>query len=319
MKVVISIDVEPSIAGFFDNPLYTPLFDEPISCDVNGKSEGLGFLINLFKEYNFIATFFIETVHNAYFPTSKMEKYIHQLLEANQDIQLHLHPIWSYFKDKKLMNDNCADYPIEFIAALIQEGKEYIKQWTGKNPIALRTGGFSVGNNVYHAMRMENLHISSNICAGYSKIIDENLLNITHGVHRFFNITEIPVTCFYERNLHTWKTLRQLQVTAVGAFEMIDILNKMQKNNHKIAMIVTHPFEFVKKDNYRYFNIRINKMIQARMESLCYFLKKNSDRFQVIPISEAAQIEPYNSSYLLKSNPVFSFLRATTNFINDRI
>ena len=94
MKVIFTIDTEPSIGGYFQDNDHTPFMDKPVSGDIHGQSEALGFLIRLFTEYGFKASFFIETVHNCYFSDKKMGHYVNLLKKADQDIQLHLHLLY---------------------------------------------------------------------------------------------------------------------------------------------------------------------------------------------------------------------------------
>jgi hypothetical protein len=318
MKVVITVDTEPSIAGFFQNPKFTPLIHQPISGNINGKSEALGFFINLMKQYNFVATFFVETVHSCYFSPDIMQHYVSELLKANQDVQLHLHPVWRYFRDKEFVSDNCSDHSVEFMLELLEEGKSSIKNWTGNKPVALRTGNFSAGDNVYKAMGIANLKISSNICMGSVDYNDPELL-VTHGIHNIYGITELPVSCFYDKNIIKWNNLRSLQITALGGYEIPSILDKMEKSGHQVAVIVTHPFEFLKTKDFRYTNMRINKMVQSRAEYLCNFLSNNRNRFQVVPIAEAAKITDVHPDNPVSGNPIVSLWRSVENFINDRI
>ncbi len=318
MKVVITVDTEPSIAGFFKNPKFTPLIHEPISGMINGKSEALGFFIQLLKQHNFVATFFVETVHSCYFSSDIMQHYVSELLEADQDVQLHLHPVWRYFRNKTFISDNCSEHSVEFMLELMTEGKQFIKNWTGNEPVALRTGNFAVGHNVYQAMRMAHLKISSNICVGCFNYEDPKL-RATHGIHNINGITELPATCFYDKSIIKWNSLRSLQITALGGYEITTILDKMEKSGHQVAVIVTHPFEFLKTKDFRYTNMRINKIVQNRAKHLFNFLSNNSDRFQVIPITEAITIQDTHSCNPVSGNPVLSFWRSAENFINDRI
>jgi hypothetical protein len=60
-------------------------------------------------------------------------------------------------------------------------------------------------------------------------------------------------------------------------------------------------------------------MVQNRAEYLCNFLSNNSDRFQVIPITEAATIQDKHPTNPVSGNPIVSLWRSVENFINDHI
>ena len=84
-KVVLTVDVEPSVGGAFTDPRHTPLLDEPVGGEVKGRSEGLGFLIETLCGHGLTATFFVETVHTRYFGDLAMGRYAEQLVRAGQD------------------------------------------------------------------------------------------------------------------------------------------------------------------------------------------------------------------------------------------
>lgn len=97
-RVAITIDTEPSVAGAFSDPArYKPLLHEPVWGAVGGKSEALGFIAETLQAHGLCASFFVETVHLTCFPADVMATYVRWLHAAGQDIQLHLHPVWSRF------------------------------------------------------------------------------------------------------------------------------------------------------------------------------------------------------------------------------
>ena len=68
-KVVLTVDTEPSIAGALaPSTRNKPLIHEPVWGKVGDRSEALGFLLDTLTHYQLSATFFVETVHLAYFP-----------------------------------------------------------------------------------------------------------------------------------------------------------------------------------------------------------------------------------------------------------
>ena len=50
-EITITIDTECSIAGAFENPeKYTPVAEQAIMCNVNGKEQGLGFFTRYIRQ-----------------------------------------------------------------------------------------------------------------------------------------------------------------------------------------------------------------------------------------------------------------------------
>ena len=85
------------------------------------------------------------------------------------------------------------------------------------------------------------LPVSSSICLSSFKpeTADENFMA---GVHKVKTVWEVPATTFYSRNLIGRVVARPLQITSIGHYEMIVILNQMEEAGHEVAIIVTHPF-----------------------------------------------------------------------------
>ncbi|WP_417320315.1 hypothetical protein [Emcibacter sp.] len=322
-RVVLTVDTEPSIAGAFDRPESdTPLLHEPVWGEADGESQALGFMIRTLQAHNLVATFFVETTHTSCFSPSVMGEYVRRLTSAGQDVQLHLHPSWCSFREGRLgdgprISDHCSELGEDKLAALIREGCDIIETWTGRRPTGMRTGNFSTSLSVFRAMRQAGLDYASNICTAVSAPPEEEL-RVTGGVYRFAGITELPVTCFFDLGPVGRGRLRPMQITALSAAEHIGLLNQCHDKGMEVAMIVTHPFEFIKVDNYRYENIRANRLVQKRLEKVCRFLDDNRDRFEVVPLAEAASRSIEAPPAKLQGSPLLSTLRAVENFTNDR-
>jgi hypothetical protein len=324
-KVVLTVDTEPSAAGVFTgNPAYTPLIHELVAGEVDGKSQGLGFLIEILRHYGLVASFFVETVHTRYFPEAIMGGYVEWLLRAGQDVQLHLHPCWLAFDDGKLVfsgpiTDRCGEIRTGQLADLIGEGADRISAWTGRRPSGMRTGNFSTTLSVFEAMREAGLKHSSSICLAADRPPEPELW-VTGGAHEFANIRELPVTCFCDVGPIGRGRLRPMQVTALSAREQIGLLDAAHSLGNTVVVIVTHPQEFVKKRDFRYNDLRPNRIVQDRFRRLCEYLAANCDRFEVVPLGAAAEAlggsEPWTE---LSGHWFKAFARAVENGVNDRI
>jgi hypothetical protein len=324
-KVVITVDTEASIGGAFGgDKAHTPLIDELVAGMVKGKSEALGFLVETLNTYSLIATFFVETVHIRYFSDRIMGSYVERLLRAGQDVQLHLHPCWLSFEDGKLdlsnlVTDHCHELETGRLTTLIGEGAERIGAWTGSRPTGMRAGNFSAALSVFEAMRKAGLSYASNICLA-AHCPPEPELAVTGGMHNFAGIRELPVTCFFDVGPVGRGRLRPMQVTALTATEQISLLDAAHEAKNSVVVIVTHPFEFVKKRDFRYTDLRPNRIIQTRFRRLCAFLTANSDRFEVVPLAAAADAVDCREAWTeLRGNAFHAVVRAVANALNDHM
>jgi peptidoglycan/xylan/chitin deacetylase (PgdA/CDA1 family) len=324
-RVILTVDVEPSVAGAFDDPAAnTPLLHEPVWGEVAGRSEALGFLIRTLRRHGLEATFFVETVHTAWFPPDLMGRYAAELAGAGQDVQLHLHPTWCNFRNggptgKEPVSDDCHRIGTELLVRLIEEGADRIEEWTGRRPTAMRTGNFSTDRSVFAAMRRAGLRYASNICSAVQTPPEPELAYLG-GVYEVEGIVELPVTCFADRGPVGRGRPRPLQVTACSFAETRAMLNQLHAAGGAVAVIVTHPFEFLKRDDHRFANMRPNRLVQSRFEQLCAFLAGNADRFRTERLEAAAQaLTPPDAPPALAGSPFDSVVRAAQNLINDRI
>ena len=164
-RIILTVDTEPSVAGAMeDRNRFPPLLQEPVWGEVNGRSEALGFITRTLGHYDLRATFFVETAHTRYFGQQAMKRYTDHLVETGQDVQLHIHPVWKNFSEslpaRKHYNDDSSALDEAELTELIEEGCDQILAWTGKRPIAMRTGNFSASLTIYRAMENSNLFLA---------------------------------------------------------------------------------------------------------------------------------------------------------------
>ena len=324
-KVVLTVDTEPSVAGAFDDPSrHTPLLHEPVWGAIEGESQALGFLIRTLSQHGLIATFFVETVHTAYFSDAPMGHYVEKLMDANQDAQLHLHPCWRSFEQgdfrpENKVTDHCSAIDRDALAALIAQGAAQLRTWTGQTTTGMRTGNFSTSLSVFEAMADAGLSNASNICLA-AQVPPEPELALPCGAHVVAGIKELPATCFKDVGPVGRGRLRPMQITALSAAEQIALLRGIHSSGGEVAVIVTHPFEFLKSDNYRYENMRPNRMVQKRFEVLCAFLAENREAFEVVSLEDAAAaLTPQTAAEPLRGNAIRAARRAAENYLNDHL
>lgn len=331
-RVVITVDTEPSIAGAFADPeRYKPRIHEPVWGEVKGESQALGFMLETLNRYQLCATFFVETAHLSYFSGQEMGDYVQRLHDGKQDIQLHLHPCWLSFergwkRGDRPVTDLCGELSEEELVALIAAGCDRIRAWIGEAPRSMRTGNFSVSANVYKAMKSAGLTVASNICVGVAPPAKADadrwgaLAGLTGGIHDLEGIIELPVTCFMDHGPAGRGKFRPLQVTSCSFSEQRTQLEALHQAGASVAVIVTHPFEFLQWSGADYAYLRANRLVQRRFERLCAFLADNSHKFDVVPISRFADVEnAVEPAVALHGKAASSMRRAAENFINDRL
>jgi peptidoglycan/xylan/chitin deacetylase (PgdA/CDA1 family) len=295
-QVAITIDTEFSIGGAFGDPeRRTPLGIENVTCPVDGEEQGLGFLLDTFARHGTHATFFVEALQTSWFGNAPMESVVERILSANQDVQLHLHPCWTAFRDPDWKsrlgagdpNDNCDGLPIAELKVLIEEGLAALERMGAPQPVALRTGNLRADRNVYRAMAECGLPLASNIGLGLNRPTD-SALRLRGGRHWIEGILEVPVLSYIQPALGRTQADRLFTTTATSTQETEALLWAAREAGVQTVVLLTHPFEFIKGDRLDPGSQRANRINQRRLERLCAFLAEHHDQFESVSFGEAA-------------------------------
>lgn len=283
-EISITIDTECSIAGAFGDPdKYKPVAEPAILCAIEGREHGLGFLLDTFDRYNIKASFFVECAQYFHFGDQPMKSVMERILKAGQDAQLHVHPCWLNFnKDPEIgtfpTNDSCAGRDYLELKRIFELTIDVFEKLTGKRPDAIRTGSLVADLNIYQAMRDLNIPLSSNIAVGIDEP-EQSELHLTGGRKTINGVMELPVFSYQDTNILGKKNTKSLQITSCSWPEMKYILQKARKAGVENIVILTHPFEFVKKDGFQYKNLIRNRVNQTRLEKLCQFISQHDQDF----------------------------------------
>lgn len=321
-RVVLTVDTEPSVAGALLDAKHRPLIDEPVAGNVGGKSEALGFLLDTLGRHGLVATFFVETVHVRALPASAMGRYVDQILAAGQDVQLYIHPVWRTWRDGRIelenrSTDECAQIDRTELGAMMLAGCAQILAWTGRAPTGMRTGNFSTAMPVFEAAADVGLAYASNLCLSVRRPPEPELA-LAGGAATIAGVRELPVTCFADRGVAGRGRLRSLQVNAISSTEMTDMLSLMHDKGEPVAVIVTHPFDLLKRRDKQFNGMRADRLVQARWTALCAFLAANPDRFETTTLAGAASTVADTPPPKLVGHPIHATARTLRNYVNDR-
>lgn len=328
-EVCITVDVEFSIAGAFDFPeRYLPLGEEVTNCVVDGREEGLGFLLESLTRSGVCGTFFVEALQTLYFGDEPMGRIAQRIAQASHDVQLHLHPCWLHFRDAAWRahdfepNDSCAGRSAVELDEIIRLGQAAFARWGIPAPIALRAGGFRADRALYHAMARNGLPLASNISLGVFPPLEPEL-QLTSGRHLVHGVLEVPALSYRcpvltRPWLQCWRTLA---ITATSRYEMESLLWLARREGVPTVVILTHPFEFVKKSNYRFSDLRVNRVNQQRFRRLLEFLASNREDFECVTFGGQGpawlQAGTTAESRPLRIGTGPALLRAVENVLSD--
>lgn len=321
IDICLTVDTEFDIAGAFSNPNHNkPIGADHVFCPVEGKSEGLGFILQTLNHYDQQATFFVETMNTSYFGDKEMGEIVEQLLRHKQDVQLHLHPCWKQFENDnwrqnvfgKTPNDDCAAFNVDALSQMIESGLSTMNRWGASNAVALRTGNLSADHNVYQAMAYNKLTLASNIGAGYALPSSEDL-RLYSGRHFIENVMEIPVLSYVAFEGFGYRKTGMISITGCSNREIEELLWQAVDMNISPVVLITHPAEFVKKIEQNSV-LKRNKINQKRLQNLCKFIADNDREFKMTSFGE-------NGVEWLRqgAQPSQNFSVSRTNFVKKSI
>lgn len=327
LQVYITVDTEASIAGTFANPQRCfPLLDGPVDGVVQGQSEALGFLLRTLQRYQLSATFFTESLQNRYFGIEPMQRRAEQILNAGQDLQLHLHPCWLNFADGQMLsphpNDASTGRPLPELIAIFQEARQRFIDWGFGAPVAVRTGNFSTGLDTFAACAASDLLYSSNIAAPLLPAQAEPALQQYYGFCQLAAVTELPLTSFQSYRLNGRPCHRIMAITACSVTEMTGAMQQAWQQGLSAVCILTHPFEFIKRRHGSFEQLSVNQLNQQRFVALCQFIADQPERYRACSFGQLPQQDiRYGVEASVKLTGSYRQMLARTmqNVLNDHL
>jgi len=204
---------------------------------------------------------------------------------------------------------------------MIRTGLEAFAQWNAPRPIALRTGNMQVDHAVYPAMARAHIPIASNVGLGLFQP-SEPELHLSGGRHWIDGVLELPVLSYYGLSRSFTKSLRILSITGTAWTEMKALLKQARRDGVSEIVLLTHPFEFVKRRDSRYLKLRRNRVNQERLRKLLEFLRAHRDEFETTTFAEAKDrwlAAGARDQATMSASRLAGFRRIIHNVVSDAI
>lgn len=296
-QVCITVDTEFSIAGAFRDRAAFPVAEQRVWCVTGDQSQGLGFMLDCFRQYGITATFFVEVLNRHYFKHDPMRRIAEHLHTAGHDVQLHLHPCWAIFQHEDWRErarvrttpglDAFFGRSESDSLRLIEYGLETFHLWQLPTPLVFRSGGLQHDETLFRAQARAGIPYSSHVGVAVFDSGDARY-RLYSGRHERHGVIECPTLSFRDWKVPGKEHLKTLTITGSSFAETRMLLEQAHREGIEQVVILTHPFEYVHSVDRPVAKMRRHRVNQKRLSSLCKFLNENSDRFSTCGMAATA-------------------------------
>src|SRR5205807_2194006 len=173
VRVYITVDTESSMGGAWHNSAYKPLpMDRTVFCEYQSKFYGIPLIMDILDEHGFRATFFTEVFCAYVLGHEEVAKVFRYIRNRGHDSQLHLHPIYRFYRDAlaggpRREVDLMFRLPAEEQEDLIREGVSLFRQMNETTPRAYRAGCYGASEVTLAALKKNGVLIDSSYNLAY--------------------------------------------------------------------------------------------------------------------------------------------------------
>jgi hypothetical protein len=236
---------------------------------------GISYQLSMLAQHGLKACFFVDPLPALLFGIDPIRQMVGTILEAGQEVQLHLHPMWTQ-ADRRTPRTEPVRFELTQFSEdeqfdLILKARELLRQAGAPDPVAFRAGSFAANADTLRAIQRAGFRIDSSHNGSLMPWPCETGLSdravAPLGVGK---LIELPVGLLEEGGGRT----RHLQIGAVSLTEMKTALVHAESEGTPVVTLVGHSFELATRDGER-----ANDMVRYRFDGLCAWLAEQRERF----------------------------------------
>ena len=288
-RVLITIDTEFSIGGYFANQSLKPVpADRHIYCKISGKDYGINLIMDILEKYGLKGVFFLETEARHYFGEEEIISIAKHIQDRGNEIQLHTHPNYRSFTEGRRVSDDMRRFPCEGQAKIIRESLEFLCSYGFRDILAYRSGGFYSNLDTIKALENSGVRYSANYNLANPNCSYIEKYPLRNDIFRIGDVFEVPVTCFKELQIR--KEWNSFQLSALSFDEFKCALEFYRRIGTNVVCLLTHSFEFVRAYDIQFSKMIPNKVFINRFDNICRYLADNDGEYKVINYEELDQL-----------------------------
>jgi peptidoglycan/xylan/chitin deacetylase (PgdA/CDA1 family) len=278
------------MGGAWANPAYAPVsLNRLVFGEYDSHYFGIPLIMDILEEHGFRATFFAEVFCAYILGYEKVEKVFRTIADRGHDAQLHVHPIYRFYRDRLAGRpapemDLMFQLPLEKQRELIREAVSLFRELSGRAPRAFRAGCYGASEITLTALREDGIEIDSSYNLTYLgsscgfKVQPLNAPRMLEGVWEF------PVTVFRLPGSSKWKPL---EISAVSVGEILATIRCLQEAGARDVVLVLHSFSLLKNLGLRCDHYRPDNIVIHRLRKLCVMLSHLREEVEVGVLGEA--------------------------------
>ena len=271
--VFLTVDVE----------MWPPSWDAPPEAFVDAfkryllgvgarRDFGLPFQLKVLKEHRIPAVWFVEPLFAAVLGKQALADVVGIILEADGDIQLHVHPEWigragpASLPGRPVtrMYDLSLDRQLDVIRVAL----EWLNEAGAPAITAFRAGSFSADPTTLEAVRQAGLLYDFSVNAAAAATAPSLLQRVADEGTNLDGVLEIPLTTYRDG----FGRLRGLQVGSSGASEASDVMKQARSGGHPAVVILSHSAELLNSARSK-----VDAIARRRFERLCFQLAEGRE------------------------------------------
>ena len=287
MNVLLTFDVEVWCKDWLK-------LDEQFSASferyIYGKSRfgqyALPKTLEILNKHDLRGIFFVEPLFAARFGSEHLSSIVKLVLDAGQEVQLHLHPEWTDEAEEPLIDaskqkrQHLTQYSRSEQSALIKHGLRMLEDIVPTIPVAFRSGSFACNEDTFAAVADNNLTFECSINSEMTESRPGQVRDSSAGACEPFTssgLTYLPMSVFRDGFGQT----RHAQVGACSSQEMIEALAKAEQDDWFAFVILSHNFELMAPGKSS-----PDWTVVRRFERICQFLSENKETMPTVGFGE---------------------------------
>ncbi|MEM7702841.1 MAG: hypothetical protein AAF251_12950 [Pseudomonadota bacterium] len=250
-------------------------FARSIACiGPKGNAEDAGGVphqLRTLEETGQSAVFFVDPMPALLWGVGAVEDVVGPIIEAGQDVQLHLHTEWLAFAgaNRPLASgrtgQNLFDFTYEEQLELIDYARTQLMAAGASAPIAFRAGNYGANDDTLRALAELGIAYDTSHCPALVGTASQISLDadarepVEHG-----SVVEVPIASIATPD----GAQRHGQITALSLAEMRAAILHAQRQGQETLTLVSHSFEFFNRKTSV-----VKHLVRQRFDRLCAFLR----------------------------------------------